>query len=312
VVGTGRAAGPRFPRQPHWFSSLTLHPDGRWLISDELILRGGNRWQRPFRTSTYGSRVLLRRPNNLAVIRELPNISRVLAISPDGKRLLGLDRQGWAALWETQQWSRLIRFAPGSLEQPTGVLSSNGRVIGIVDRNTGVSFWSAVSGRRMAVVPLAQELIGFVQNDAACLLTSGRGWGTTVFSADTQSGKVLRNLGKELGYSAQCVVSRDGTLIASSESDNELLIWHTDSWTQSHRASLPRDRWQKFVWSPDGTSLLVAGLSGSLWHLDPSNGASTRIYTRKRDHGQLTSSRGADLVAVSDGDRIIMLKQQHR
>src|SRR4029078_8269018 len=48
VVGTGRASGPLRPGQPRWFSSLVLHPDGRWLISDELILGGDETRQRPF------------------------------------------------------------------------------------------------------------------------------------------------------------------------------------------------------------------------------------------------------------------------
>lgn len=310
VAATAGAVTAPHRRPPWWFSALVLHPHGRWLLSDEVVLSGEPKWQRPFRKSAAGSRVVLRRPDTLSVVRELPEVSRVLAASPSGDRLLGLDRQGWVALWETTRWRRLKRFTKGYLEHPAGYFSSDGRRVGILDQQERVSFWNAQTGRKIAEVPLARELFGFVDQDKACLLSSGRGWGTTVFLANVASGAITRNLGSDLGRWWQHAPSHDGTLVAGSERDDELLLWATAQRTVRRRVSLPRDREQTVLWSPDDAALIAPGRGGALWSINPTTGAFTRIYARVRDHGPIAATRQAALVAVCDGDRIIMLKRR--
>lgn len=309
VRGIARALRRPGPGQRRCFWSLALDPAGRWLLSDELV-RGGDRWHKPFGRTSFGSRVVLRRPDSLVVIRELRSVARVLAVSPDGEHLLGLDRLGWVALWETHRWSMLMRFAPGSLDESSGAFSRSGREMGMVDQRARVSLWDTVTGRRIRVIPQARELFGFVKNGTACLVSSGRGSGTTVFVADAGSGATIRNLGHELGQAWQLTLSPLGSLAATRERDDEVLIWSTNAWTQSRRFELPSDRRQGLAWSADGTVLVGEGRAGTVWHIDVSTGRVTKIYTRSHDRGQLAATRKAELVAVSDGDRIIMLKRR--
>ena len=309
---------------PLSFQALAFHPDGRWLLSDELVLDGGPKWQEPFRKTTYGSRVLLRRADTLAIIRELPAVARVLAVSPDGERLLGLDRKGWAAIWDTRNWSLLVRLAPGSLEQPAGVFSPSAHEVGFVDRREQVSRWDVSTGQMIARVPVAREIFGFLGSGENCLVSSGRGSGTTVFAAEVGLRRPVLDLGQELGR-GELAVSADGSIVARA-GDDQVLLWRADRLLRSK----PIDRWahalrredwavhrrirmqhaapNQLAWSPDGTTLIVRGRAGSLWHIDRTSGALTSIYTCKSTFGKLAASRGAKLVAVSSGDRIVMLK----
>ena len=68
---------------------------------------------------------------------------------------------------------------------------------------------------------------------------------------------------------------------------------------------------KELAWSPDGTALIVGDRPGTLWHIDPDTGVLTKIYACRSNLGRLATTREAKLVAVSDGDRILMLKRQY-
>jgi WD40 repeat protein len=311
-AGEGRVVASH-TRQPFWFKAVLLHPDGRWVISDEVVLGADPRRQAPFRTTRPGSRVVLRQAETLSPIRELQNVARPLAVSPDGERLLALDREGWVGLWETRGWTRTRRLTPGSIESPAGVFSRTGDIVGVVERGERVGLWQLRTGRRVAIVEAARELFGFPGSGAACLASSGRGWGTTVYLADAASGKILRDVGREfdaVGYAWRHALSGDGALLATSGRDDELLIWNADTWSVTHRVRLPREGTNELAWSPDGSALIVRDESGVIAHVDAATGVRTQIYRCAKPYGRVAADRQGRLVVVTDGPRLVALRRR--
>jgi hypothetical protein len=311
-AGEGRVVASH-TRQPFWFTAVLLHPDGRWVISDEVVLGADPRLQAPFRTTSPGSRVVLRQAETLSPIRELQNVARPLAVSPDGERLLALDREGWAGVWETRGWTRTRRLTPGSIESRTGVFSRTGGIVGVVERGERVGLWQLRTGRRVAIVEAARELFGFPGGGEVCLASSGRGWGTTVYLADAASGKILRDVGREfdaVGYAWRHALSGDGALLATSGRDDGLVIWNADTWTVAHRVNLPRGDWKGLAGAPDGSALIVRDESGVIAHVDAVTGVRTQIYRCAKPYGRVAADRQGRLVVVTDGPRLVALRRR--
>lgn len=308
------ATGRTVVRPPHPFPggaiwSLTLHPRGAWLISSESTFDEAYRWQAPTMGHPCGRRLLLRHPDTLAVIRELPMVAQVLAVSPDGEHLLGLDRKGWATVWETRNWTRFMRLAPGSIDSPAGFFSAGGKQIAVRTQSAGVSVWAFPRGRRLGGVPAAWGLAGLLPDGETCLVTIG----DTVQAAGAGPRGRLRNVGNEraaLGYAAKLAVSPCGAQVASVEMDNELLLWRTDGWHVRRKVKLAHDGYKQLAWSPDGASLVLGDRLGGVWRIDADTGSITRICAVESKSPRLAVSHQAELVAVSSGEQIYMLKRQ--
>jgi serine/threonine protein kinase/WD40 repeat protein len=211
-----------------------------------------------------------------AALRELPGLKEVTwldGFTPDGRRLLTHDRTS-VRVWDFPAGKVLREFRGHAQPPACAAFSPDGRL---------VASGSFDPRHAPGKPPAAPE-------------------GVVLWESDT--GRVLRTLGRDHDGVAGVAFSPDGAWLATAGGDRTVRLWAAESGTEMHRWRPPTEPSGPGAWgarshhvhfSPDGRQLMLSGATAVVvWDV----ASRAEVRTRTGEHLAAYSPEGGRLAAV--------------
>jgi WD40 repeat protein len=197
-----------------------------------------------------------------------------LAFTPDGKRILSLDRGGGLKHWNAAHGPEALVITQGNGAWDA-TLSPDGRRVAAAALDTAVHLWDADSGEELrkfseAITP---RKVAFSPDGGILAAALGKIGGGAVVLWDVQTGALNRRLpdsaqGQELAAAIDTLAfSPDGKRIAAGTQERAVHVWDTGTGQEVFRMGGHASTVSTVAFSHDGRRLL--SLSGGYWWQAP-------------------------------------------
>lgn len=236
-----------------------------------------------------------------------------LAFSPDGKFLAGGTDNGWVRIWDVSTGKEVPSFAGHqNAVWSVAYVRDGGLVSASLDST--VRFWNAKSGHEIKVLPrMADEARTVASSPNGKKIAAG-GVDGVIRLVEWPSGKLIRLLRGESGYTGLSF-SPDGKILAADGIDGQIILWDTYTAKQLCRLKRPSKsnsaNFNSLSFSPDGR--LLATVTDSDSSIDIWEVSTKKFIRRMRGHkdkdaitGVIFTPNGKELISAGR-DRTIRL-----
>jgi WD40 repeat protein len=198
-----------------------------------------------------------------------------LYYSPDGNILYTVNLFLGVLAWDTRTWNTLRQVSPADTQLLETAISPDGSQLAIAIEER-IFIYDAITGEQratFAIPPISVIQTMAFSNDLRWLAIGGNIDSVMIFN--TQTGELLVALrGHELNF-ADLGFSPNADLVATGLIGGTAYLWNLSnipetegSEIQIPRAELrqiPKLQLQTMLWSPDGTNLMLADWSGTVY-----------------------------------------------
>ena len=172
----------------------------------------------------------------------------IVAVSPDGERVISCSKDGTAKVWNADTGLPLCTFRGHTGELCCAALSPDGQRMVSAGRDCVLRVWGTATGqqhrffteRNEAVIALA------VSPDGATVAASSTDCLIRLWSMD--SGRLLTKLEGHTDAVNSVAFSPDGQMLASGSDDDTIKLWDTQVMAIKH--SIPTENYGQLPWSP--------------------------------------------------------------
>jgi WD40 repeat protein len=177
---------------------------------------------------------------------------------------------------------KLVLQAPPAASVNSVAVSPDGSLVATAADEGGVRLYDAKTGVLLRAIGGAGDRSVTFSPDGRTLAAGGFHMDKLVGVYDVRTGNRLRTLAGHTEWEADaCTFSPDGTLLASTGTDRQILVWDLATGTLRHRLAGQPFRVTTLAFSPDGATLVCGGKSVRLW--DMKTGRLRRTLTGHRD-----------------------------
>ncbi len=189
-------------------------------------------------------------------------VSRAMALSPDGKTLAATGWTGVIRLWDVATGKELPPLEAKGTNCPILALSSDGALLASVQEEKGshvIHVWDVRSGIKLCQLPWHYASIYTVAFSPDNRTLAYGGSSDEIYLFDATTGKELHRL--KSGNTPACVAfSPDGKTLAATCMDSVLRLWNVE--TGEVRLECHKDKRRSFTYtvsfSPDGRRIAQA------------------------------------------------------
>jgi WD40 repeat protein len=232
---------------------------------------------------------------------DLSAVVRTVVYSPDGTRLLTVDKDGCAQVRDAFTGECLVHRLCGNVV--TAVWGHDGTYVVTAGNDERVCYWDAATGKaRDAVLPKRGGTLVAVSPDGRRIVI-GSGTDVTIHSADTgeQHGMPLTHNGLVVTVE----FSRDGTEIHTADNGNMTYAYMTYAWDADTGAAiglpLKHDGEARLATCPGGRFVLVScsDRTARLWNLDTGQPISQLFRHKSRVQSIAVSADGQTFMTAA-------------
>jgi WD40 repeat protein len=245
--------------------------------------------------------------------KELGKKSRILALHPDGTRLVTVDGAEQGQLWDLEKTNRLRSFTNMRMTHHA-LFGADGNSLVVTGSDQIPGLYNAHSGELLAELVSKAQVI-YSPQGAYLVDIGGRG---AAYLRDTQDGAIIAYLGQRVEGDhmrrvtvLKAAFTADGMLLATADADNNVHLWTTLTGERSEPLAHPTPV-RALAFSQDGIHLATLSNDGliRLWRTDsarvmstlPSQVLAEAIEENDREDGR---EKGAtNLLFNADGSRL--------
>src|SRR5262249_13743609 len=177
----------------------------------------------------------------------------------------------------------LVLQAPPAAGVNSVAVSPDGSLVATAANEGGVRLYDAKTGALLRTIGAAGDRSVTFSPDGRNLSAGGFHMDKLVGVYDVRTGKRLRTLAGQTEWEADaCTFSPDGTMLASTGTDKQILVWDLATGAIRHRLAGQPFRVTTLAFSPDSATLACGGdKTVRLW--DMRTGQLRRALTGHRD-----------------------------
>jgi WD40 repeat protein len=176
---------------------------------------------------------------------------------------------------------KLVLQVPPAASVSSVMVSPDGSLVATAGEG-GVRLYDAKTGALLRAIGEAGDRSVVFTPDGRSLAAGGFHMDKLVGIYDVRTGKRLRTLAGHTEWEADaCRISPDGTLLASTGTDKQILVWDLATGALRYRLADQPFRVTTLAFSPDSATLVCGGKTVRLW--DMRTGQLRRTLTGHRD-----------------------------
>jgi WD40 repeat protein len=201
-----------------------------------------------------------------------------LAISPDGKLIVALERRGLTAVWDEHHLKMTAMVGWGGL-----AFSGDGKRLAMGRTTGSVALYEGFPvGDNLVLLGQHTGAVNCVAYAAKASRIASGGDDNQVRLWDPDAGRVLHVLEGHEGLVCAVALAADGKRIASASLDLTVRVWDAESGKELRRLEGHRDQVHGLAFTPDGKHLFSAGRDGLVCCWDVGTGKEVRRFDGHR------------------------------
>lgn len=224
--------------------------------------------------------------------------------SPDGKSLLGSGAVE-LKIWDVA--NATISHDLTLIVKPPATYSSDGKVLAVVSRNSGIALLDVNSMRTLSSLPEKDRprFLAFVPDSSYLVAASQKAW--ALWDTKTSQPKFQRAIDDKI---LSMALSPDGRQLATGSDAGVVRFWHVDNGTQVNSLNARNEKIYSVVYSPNGKMLASAStniVANSIEFWDVKTRTALWSLNSQRLTTGLAFSPDGKLLASTHTDRTVKL-----
>lgn len=225
------------------------------------------------------------------------------AFAQDGKTLVTIDSDGWAALWDAAKGEKIRDLDETLANKDFRILgiSNDGKTIAVLDGGwhsaASVVVWNAATGKRAARPAGHNGTVTCLAYAPDGKLLASGSIDQTVRLWNPATGEHLRELAVHSGAITAIAFSADGKLLASSSQNGSTRVFHAADGKVVAEFAGPDKGATALAFSPDGTVLFAGGRSPEVKAWEIATG---------KERIRLSTGQDGFVMAIADGGALAL------